>query len=103
MLDFGYASGEEIRSELGKRLNTQRLTQGLSQAELAERAGISLSTVKLLERKGQCTLENFVRVVMGLGLADELQPLFLLKIQSIAQMEKAETATRMRAPRKTRS
>ena len=103
MLDFGFASEQEIRAEFGKRLHAQRLVQGLSQAELAERAGISLSTVKLFEKKGRCTLENFVRMVMGLGLADELQPLFAIKIKSIAQMEQAERANRKRAPRRSRS
>jgi transcriptional regulator with XRE-family HTH domain len=101
MLDFGFASEQEIRVELGKRLRAQRLTQGLSQAELAERAAIGISTLKLLEGKGKCTLENFIRIVLGLGLADEMQSLFSLKIKSIAQMEQAEQAKRVRAPRKS--
>lgn len=99
MLDFGFANEQEIRAELGKRLQQQRLTQGLTQAELAQRAGIGLSTLKLLEKKGQCTLENFVRATMGLGLADDLQSLFALKVRSIAAMEKASQQPRQRAPR----
>lgn len=102
MLDFGFASEQEIRLELGTRLRAQRLVKGLSQADLAERAGISISTVKLIERKGQCTLENFMRLITGLGLVDELQTLFVLKPKSIAQMVQAEQAQRMRAPRKAR-
>ena len=103
MLDFGFASEQEARTELCKRLRAQRLVKGLSQAELAERAGISVSTVKLIENKGQCTLENFMRMVTSLGLAEELQPLFVLKPKSIAQMEQAEQANRVRAPRKART
>jgi transcriptional regulator with XRE-family HTH domain len=101
MLDFGFASEHEIRIELGKRIRAQRLAQGLSQVELAERAGIGANTLKLLEGKGKCTLENFIRTVSGLGLADEMESLFTLKIQSIAQMERAEQAKRQRAPRKS--
>jgi transcriptional regulator with XRE-family HTH domain len=101
VLDFGFASEQEIRAELGGRLRTQRLAQGLSQAVLAERAGIGLATLQRLEGSGVATLENFVRAVMGLGLADELQPLFSLKIRSISQMEEAEKIKRVRAPRKT--
>jgi len=103
MLDFGFASEQEARVELCQRLRAHRLIQGLSQAELAERAGISVSTVKLIENKGQCTLENFMRIVIGLGLAGELQALFVYNPKSIAQMEQAAQANRVRAPRKARA
>ena len=103
MLDFGFASEQEARFELCQRLRAQRLVQGLSQAALAERAGLSVSTVKLMEAKAQCTLENFMRVIIGLGLADELQALFVFKPKSIAQMEQAAQASRVRAPRRPRT
>lgn len=103
MLDFGFASESEIRLELGNRLRSQRLLQDLSQEELGLRAGVSLSTVKLLEKKGRCTLENFTRIVIALGLVNELQTLFIFKAQSISMMEQAEKAKRQRASRETRS
>ncbi|MGS0743154.1 hypothetical protein ACVBEF_15170 [Glaciimonas sp. GG7] len=42
-----------------------------------------------------------MRVALGLGLADEMQSLFIPKIKSISQMEQAEQAKRVRAPRKS--
>jgi transcriptional regulator with XRE-family HTH domain len=101
MLDFGFATDQEVRIELGHRLRNQRLLKSLSQEELAVRAGISASTIKLIEAKGQSTLENFVRVLLALDLAVEMQTLFESKPVSIAMMERMQKAQRVRAPRKS--
>ena len=101
MLDFSFATEQEIRIQLGQRLRSQRLLKDISQEELAIRAGISISTIKLIESKGQSTLENFVRVLVALDLAVEMQTLFESKPLSIAMMERMQKAQRMRAPRKS--
>src|SRR5689334_14331998 len=100
ILDFGLAAPDEISKEIGGRLRTQRLVQDIQQSELAAKAGVSRGTVQNLERKGQCSLESLMRIVLALGLVDEMQSLFLLKRESIAQMEKAEQVLRPRASRK---
>lgn len=100
MFDFTLASTPEICSELGLRLRAQRLALGWSQVELARRAGLSGGTVKNLESKGQASLESLVHIVTALGLADELGELFNFRPVSIASMERAEQAKRLRAPRK---
>ena len=102
MLDFAFSTSDEITTELGLRLKAVRLSQSLTQADLAERAGISVGTVKSLERTGQSSVASLVRVVQALGLTDQLQSLFVLKVQSIAEMEQAQLAQRQRAPRKAR-
>lgn len=96
------ATPREVGSLLGQRLRAQRLAQALSQDELAVRAGVSAGTVKNLERKGQASVESLLRVVAALGLMNDLQDAFNLRVQSIAQMERAELAQRKRAPRKAR-
>jgi len=101
-LDFNLASGSEILHELGARLRAQRLAQGLPQAELAAMAGVSLGTIKSLERGATASLDTFIRVVQALGLTDHLQPLFELPRQSIAQMEQMQRVPRVRAPRRKR-
>ena len=102
MLDFGLASEREIREELSNRLRAQRLAQGLGQADLAKAAGIGVATLRRLEAGQGGTLENFLRIVMALGLVDELADLFTLKLRSIAQMEQAAAQqTRQRAPRRS--
>ena len=49
MLDFAFSTSDEVTAELGLRLKAVRLSQSLTQADLAERAGVSVGTVKSLE------------------------------------------------------
>jgi transcriptional regulator with XRE-family HTH domain len=98
MLSFKLAGIDEIGQELGLRLRAHRLAQNLQQAELAARAGVSEGTVRNLEKKGQATLESLLRVVMTLGLIDELSELFVPKITSIKALE-AAASKRVRASR----
>lgn len=103
MLDFAFATHPEICVEIGQRLKRQRLAQLLTQKDLAERAGIALGTVKNLESKGISSLESIIRVVMALGLVDELVPLFELKAsQSMTPIAHAHSTERKRAPSKPR-
>lgn len=99
---FKLSTPEEICKELAARLRSQRLSQLMSQQELAGKAGVSAGTVQSLERTGQTTLESFVRIVGALDLTDDLEALFKLRVTSIAEMEQAERAQRQRAPRKAR-
>ncbi len=103
MLDFSFATPDEVCRELGAKLKVQRLAKGWTQVELASRARIAKGTLQRLEAKGVATFESLVRVVMALDLVDQLQPLFDLQIKSIAQMEAAEQVRRQRAPRKRSS
>ncbi len=101
-MDFLLATPAEILGDLGHRLRDQRLMQSLTQAELAARAGVSTGTVKNLEGRGQASLETLVRIVMALGLTEQLQPLFALQTDSIAAMSQAARIKRQRAPRRAR-
>ncbi len=99
-MTFMLSSVEEILQTLGGRIRTQRLAQGISQQVLADRAGLSLGAVRQLESSGQSGLDTLVRVLFVLGIVDELEDLFVLRQQSIAQMERANgPARRQRAPR----
>ncbi len=100
-MEFTLAAPAEILFTLGARLRSQRLAQNLTQGDLAGMAGLSLGAVRKLEASGQCALGTLVRVAQALGLVHELQPLFELPSQSIAQMEQAAVARqRQRARRK---
>ena len=100
MLDFNLASPSEVCIELGDRLKAARHAKGLQQAELASRSGVSRNTLLALESRGQGSMATFVRVASTLGLIDQLQPLFVAQIQSIAQLEAraAPAPQRIRKP-----
>ncbi|WP_412179628.1 helix-turn-helix domain-containing protein [Variovorax paradoxus] len=100
---FGLALATEILQALGQRIRAQRLAQELPQLELAQMAGLSLGALRKLESSGQSSLETLVRTVYALGLVDELEDLFVLKRQTIAQMAQAEAlGQRRRATRRRR-
>lgn len=102
-MNFILATPAEICDQLGQRLREQRLAQSLTQTELALRAGVSAGTIKNLEGRGQASLESLIRIVVALGLAEQLQSLFTLRTDSIAAMTQATQIKRRRAPRRPHS
>lgn len=63
---------EEWESRFGLEVRRLRQNQRLTQSELAERANISLSAVKNLERGRGSSLSSVVRVARALGRAEWL-------------------------------
>jgi transcriptional regulator with XRE-family HTH domain len=68
-------STADILAELGRNIRGVRVQRGLEQAELAERAGISISALSHLENGHGSALQSFVRVLRALDLADGLNTL----------------------------
>jgi transcriptional regulator with XRE-family HTH domain len=96
------STNDEILAAFGARLRTQRLSQNLSQQELARMAGLSTGSIRNLEEDGQVSLDTLVRVARALGLLSEFEALFVPPRHSIARMEQAELAQRRRrAPRRS--
>ena len=91
-----------VCAQLGQRLRALRLLRNFGQAELAARAGCSLSAVRRLESQGQGSLELVVRVAQALQVSEGLGVLFELPaLTSIAQAEAlAGSPSRRRASRR---
>jgi transcriptional regulator with XRE-family HTH domain len=61
-----------ILEEIGRRLARERIGKSLTQAELAEQAGISKRTVERIESGMSSQLSNLIRVLRVLGLLSAL-------------------------------
>lgn len=94
MRTFDLLTHQEICRELGQRCRRLRLQANLSQLELAERAGASLSSIRRLEASGQAALELLVRVAQVLHLVSHLEDLLILPVLSIADAERDVAATK---------
>ncbi|TKW61106.1 MAG: helix-turn-helix domain-containing protein [Blastochloris viridis] len=63
------AKAQEI---LAKRLRGHRVAQGLTQAGLAKRSGVSLATLRKFEQQGVISLESYLKLALALGLLDKV-------------------------------
>lgn len=88
-----------LAQQIGQRLMRLRLAKGWTREELAERSGIAVSTLKLLESKGQGSFQRLVRVAVTLGADGELRGLFA-ESGEMESIEAVKLAQRQRAPRR---
>ena len=64
-----------ILEELGERLARSRIDRQLTQAQLAEQAGIGKRTVERMEAGSSAQLASLIRVLRVLGLLTQLDQL----------------------------
>ena len=69
----------EISFELAQRLRIIRKRSGFSQAELAERSGVSLGSLKRFETTGKISLNSFLKLVLILGRLKEMDRLLIVE------------------------
>lgn len=89
-----------ILKEIGQRLKNIRLRKNMQQKELAERCGVSLSSVQRLERGETITSETLVSVIRALGLLENFEQLLPEPPISPIMLKKLEGRTRKRAGNK---
>ena len=92
------ATDEAILAELGERLAKIRLNRNLTQAQLAEQAGVSKRTVERLESGAVATqLSGFIRVCRILDVIDRLDALIPEPLPSPIEQLKRQGKERRRA------
>jgi putative transcriptional regulator len=87
---------EAIAAELGERLKQARLNTDMTQAEVAEQAGVSRKAV-LNAEKGKAQLETLVAIMMALQLTEQLDNFLPIQEVSPIQLAKLQGRKRQRA------
>ncbi len=63
---------QDILKELGARIRQYRIARNITQAELADRCGISSSTEVRIESGVDSKISNYIKILGSLGLAQNL-------------------------------
>jgi transcriptional regulator with XRE-family HTH domain len=93
-------SDDAITGELGHRLMAERLERNLTQAALAEQAGVALQTVARLETgTASIRITGLIRILRALGLTDRLDQFLPEKGPSPLELVKLHGKRRRRASR----
>ncbi len=72
----GLHTAVDLRLQIAKSAKTRRLTQNVTQQELARRSGVSLATLKRFEKDGSTSLNNLLAIAEALDALDEFHQLF---------------------------
>lgn len=101
-MKFSLSTPSEIEAEFAQRIKVARISRRMTQPELAERVGVSVGTIRNLERTGDCAFSTIIKVAQALRLERGLEDLFKVGVQSIDELislDRAKTAMRKRASR----
>ena len=63
---------EDVFFEFSKRMRERRIARNMTQAELAQRSGVSVAVLRKFEQTGKISLESFVKLAFVLGLTEKL-------------------------------
>ena len=78
---------KDIREDIADRHRALRKQMGLSQAELSERSGVSLGSIKRFENKGRISLESLLKLVFVLGRLKDFETVLTPK-EDLQHIEK---------------
>ncbi len=68
----GNESELTVIRELGQRIRQRRISLGLTQAELAQRCGVSPSTETRIENGEDTKISNFIKILSGLNMLENV-------------------------------
>ena len=102
MLDNIYIlTDTELCNRIAAKIKTVRLKQNMSQAELADKSGVSISTIKRMEDGEVKNFESLIRVLRTLGKLDIFVP--LVEEEQLSPNEYYELASKASKPKRKRA
>ena len=66
----------EVMRDLAVKVKQKRLSQNLSQTGVADRAGVSLGSLKRFEQTGQISLESLLKIALSLNCLKDFEGVF---------------------------
>jgi transcriptional regulator with XRE-family HTH domain len=90
-------SNQDILKQLGRRLRQRRLSQNLTQVELAGQGGIDPGVLRKIEAGKGYTISAFIGVLRALGMLDNLDAAVPEPSASPIEMAKLQGRERERA------
>ena len=88
-MDFELKTTGEIAQLLAKQVKELRLLNKWKRSTLAERSGVSESSLRRFEQTARISLENFLKLLSALGRLDEMDD--LLHPPSAKSIDELET------------
>ena len=88
---------QAILEDLGSRIRQHRLNRNISQGAVAERAGVSVATVRNLESGNGSSVTTLIRLLRGLGMLHRLEMLIPETEPSPLQLLRLKGEGRVRA------
>ena len=67
-----YSNFDEIKLELASRFKALRLSLNYSQSYISNKSGVSLRTIKSFEKDGSISLDNLIKMLKVLNVADNI-------------------------------
>ena len=102
MLDNVYIlTDTELCNRIAAKIKTVRLKQNMSQAELADKSGVSISTIKRMEDGEVKNFESLIRVLRTLGKLDVFVP--LVEEKQLSPNEYYKLASKANKPKRKRA
>ncbi len=88
-MKFELKTTGEIAQALAKRMRDLRLQKKWKRTTLAERSGVSESSLRRFEQTARISLENFLKLLSTLGRLDEMDK--LLQPPTVKSIDDLET------------